>query len=130
MTTAAKSAKSGSCTINSVALLLSDWEWNAEADTPDATDSGTAANKKEHVIGREGCTVTLKGPLNFTTPQNVVLAVGAALTTINLLADGTKKYVVPSGTVKSLRVGVPIGTGEVVGWEATVLVNGTWTEFA
>jgi len=124
------SGKSGTCTVAASPVKIADWEWNEETDLPDATDSGTAASKKAHVIGRSSAQFTLRGFVDTAAPQPTTLASGTAISTINLTLDGTVKYVVASATVKSMRVGVKIGTGETVDWEATCVVNGTWTALA
>lgn len=125
-----KSGKGGTVLVNSVAVTVADWEFNGKADLPDATDSGTTAGYKSHVVGRKEATVTLRGYVDHTELQPTDLAAGTVLSTVHLTTDGTVKYVIGSATVESIRVGVKIGTGETVDWEATCKVNGSWTELA
>lgn len=127
----AKSGKDGSCTINAVSCSITDWEFNPKANLVDCTDSGTTADYEAHLVGRKSGSFNLKGHVDLTgTPQLTTLAVGTVLSTINLIANGTKKYAIASATVETLRATTPIASGDPVGFDVTVKVNGAWTEFA
>lgn len=123
-----KSGKAGTCTVAASPIKIADWEFNGKASTPDATDSGTAADYEAHVVGRKSGGFTLSGYVDHAAPQPAVLAAGTVIATINLTTDGTLKYVIASATVESIRTGVKISTGETVDWQATCKINGAWTE--
>lgn len=127
---AAKSGKDGSFKVATVSIGVEDWEFNGKANTPDVTDSLTAADVESHVVGRKGATFTVKGPVNFAASQTTTLAAGTVISTVELIANGSQKYAIPSATVQTIRVSTPIKTGDPVMYEATCLVNGVWTEMA
>lgn len=125
-----KSGKAGTCTVAASPVKIADWEFNAKANLPDATDSGTAAGVESHVVGRTGASFTLSGYVDHAAAQPTTLAAGTVISTINLTTDGTLKYIIGSATVESVRTGCKISTGETVDWQVTVKVNGAWTDLA
>lgn len=127
---ATKSAKGGTCTINSTAFKITDWRFDGQQNISDATDSGSSANFTEHVIGRRSGRFSLSGYVHTDALPNAQLTMGTPITTVHLTVDGTAKYIIPSATVRNIRVSAPIRSGDTLTFEAECEVNGPYTELA
>ena len=116
----------GTATYSAVAIEITQWEFTAEAEEIDVTDSGTASNAREYLASRTGVSGSFGGFSQDTVAEQVGGA-SAALILLAKPAGSTAKQWSGTAVILSANVVCDVAGAEAVKVNYTFRVTGAWT---